>query len=140
MILFTLLLFRGILPYLLTRAWKCTSRNKQYVVLKGNRERLLWVFPRRGYDLSAIRVRRHISRLSGASLLPFMRPLFHFFPLQKSLQHTEILFFRRKSGDIFAVLKGAWEGVGCRGSSRGGGAAVGSYTCTHIFYREEIFF
>jgi len=38
-----------------------------------------------------------------------MRPLFHFFPLQKYLQYTEKLFVIRKSGDIFAVLKGARE-------------------------------
>jgi hypothetical protein len=43
---------------------------------------------------------------------PVGDPLFHFCHLQKSLQPTETLFVRRKSGGIFAVLKSACGGVG----------------------------
>ena len=38
--------------------------------------------------------------------------IFHFCHLQKSLQHTDTSFVREKSGDIFAVLKGAPLGSG----------------------------
>jgi len=68
-----------------------------------------------------------------------MRPLLHFCHLQKSLQYADTLFIRRKSGDIFAVLKGAWGGGGVPGllQRRRGGSGI-LYLYSNIPERRDL--
>jgi len=67
-----------------------------------------------------------------------MRPLLHFFHPHKSLQDTDKAYVRRKSGDIFAVLKGAGEGGGVPGllqRRRGGSVIV--YLYSHMLLEKR---